>query len=195
MATDGCQLISVQANSFQEPDASFVPPIHGVVTPIVNHGANSRGAFFPDRIGVGRVNDVAVPVPKEIYAFSGQAARPRVYLQGVAGVSAPGIDFAFDNTNTRRAGIVATASGSAGVQLELFTKPDGAPIARRAALDADGNLIWTSPNFQEMIEVTVDPGAPAADKARLFVRDNGAGKTQLCVRFSTGAVQVLATQP
>jgi len=36
---------------------------------------------------------------------------------------------------------------------------------------------------------------PNSAKARLFVRDNGAGKTQLCVQFNTGAVQVLATQP
>ena len=27
-----------------------------------------------------------------------------------------------------------------------------------------------------------------------FVGDNGAGKTQLCVRFATGAVQVIATE-
>jgi hypothetical protein len=36
--------------------------------------------------------------------------------------------------------------------------------------------------------------APAANRARLFVRDNGAGKTQLCVRFRTGKVKVLAVQ-
>jgi archaellum biogenesis ATPase FlaH len=29
----------------------------------------------------------------------------------------------------------------------------------------------------------------------LFAKDNGSGKTQLCVRFSSGAVQVIATQP
>jgi hypothetical protein len=38
------------------------------------------------------------------------------------------------------------------------------------------------------------PTAPGANKARLFVRDNGAGKTQLCVRFATGTVKVLATE-
>jgi hypothetical protein len=37
--------------------------------------------------------------------------------------------------------------------------------------------------------------APVANRARLFVRDNGAGKTQLCVRFHTGVVKVLATEP
>lgn len=33
------------------------------------------------------------------------------------------------------------------------------------------------------------------DCARLMVRDNGSGKTQLIVRFATGAIQVLSTEP
>ena len=37
------------------------------------------------------------------------------------------------------------------------------------------------------------PAAPGLNKARLFLRDNG-GFTQLCVRFNTGSVKVLATQ-
>jgi len=40
-----------------------------------------------------------------------------------------------------------------------------------------------------------DPDAPGANRGRLYVKDNGAGKSQLCVRFNTGAVQVLATEP
>lgn len=40
-----------------------------------------------------------------------------------------------------------------------------------------------------------DPSAPAANGARLYARDNGAGKTQLVVRFNSGAVQVIATEP
>ena len=36
--------------------------------------------------------------------------------------------------------------------------------------------------------------APPAGQARLFVRDNGSGKTQLCVQFPTGAPMVLATE-
>lgn len=34
-----------------------------------------------------------------------------------------------------------------------------------------------------------------SDQGKLYVRDNGAGKSQLCVIFGTGAVQVLATEP
>jgi hypothetical protein len=40
-----------------------------------------------------------------------------------------------------------------------------------------------------------DPSAPASDKSRLYTRDNGVGKTQLVVRFPTGAIQVIATEP
>ena len=40
-----------------------------------------------------------------------------------------------------------------------------------------------------------DPAAPAANNGVVYMRDSGAGKTQFCVRFPTGAVQVLATEP
>jgi hypothetical protein len=46
--------------------------------------------------------------------------------------------------------------------------------------------------FVEIAEITA-PAAPSGNRARLFVRDSG-GKTQLCVRFPTGAVKVLATE-
>jgi hypothetical protein len=39
------------------------------------------------------------------------------------------------------------------------------------------------------------PAAPGTNIGRLFMRDNGSGKTQLCVMFPTGAIQVLSTQP
>jgi hypothetical protein len=45
--------------------------------------------------------------------------------------------------------------------------------------------------FNEMTE----PSAPSSNGARLYTKDNGSGKTQLCVRFNSGAVQVLATEP
>jgi hypothetical protein len=47
--------------------------------------------------------------------------------------------------------------------------------------------------FVDLDEIPT-PGAPAADTARLFVRDDGSGKTQVCVRFNGGQVVVLASQ-
>lgn len=41
----------------------------------------------------------------------------------------------------------------------------------------------------------IAPLAPPANTGRTFYRDNGAGKTQYCVRFPTGAIQVLAVEP
>ena len=48
--------------------------------------------------------------------------------------------------------------------------------------------------FYEMTEVAI-PAAPLSNRARLFVRDNGSGKTQLCVRFHTGSVRIISTEP
>jgi hypothetical protein len=64
------------------------------------------------------------------------------------------------------------------------------------ALDVSGNTLWAVlvGGAQEFAEISA-PATPAADKARLFVRDNGAGKTQLCVLFSDGTPIALATQP
>ena len=56
----------------------------------------------------------------------------------------------------------------------------------------DGRVL--TKNYHELVEIGT-PSAPGANHARLFIRDNGSGKTQLCVRFATGAVKVLATQP
>jgi len=47
--------------------------------------------------------------------------------------------------------------------------------------------------YHELQEISA-PAAPASNRARLFLRDNGSGLTQLCVRFHTGGVKVLATQ-
>jgi hypothetical protein len=45
-----------------------------------------------------------------------------------------------------------------------------------------------------LTEIT-DPSAPATNNAAVYVRDNGSGKTQLVVRFPTGAIQVISTEP
>lgn len=44
-------------------------------------------------------------------------------------------------------------------------------------------------------QTTVQVPAAIANTGIVFTRDNGAGKTQLCVRFGTGAIQVLSTEP
>ncbi len=46
----------------------------------------------------------------------------------------------------------------------------------------------------EFAEMTA-PAVGAVNTARLFTQDDGGGKTQLAVRFNTGAIQVIATEP
>jgi hypothetical protein len=64
---------------------------------------------------------------------------------------------------------------------------------------AEGEIVVTSsarfrsPAALVLYERT-DPGAPAADQGILYLRDNG-GKTEACIEFASGAVQVFATQP
>ena len=72
--------------------------------------------------------------------------------------------------------------------------PEGyAPFEGKDRSPAQPGQIGAAPI--EMNELATDPAAPGSDGARLYTRDNGAGKTQLCVRFASGAVQVLSTQP
>jgi len=76
----------------------------------------------------------------------------------------------------------------------------GAPTSHRFAINsvnqlqiADGQ-ISIEDCFIEGTEQS-DPSAPTSNKFRIYGRDNGAGKTQVVVRFNTGAIQVISTQP
>lgn len=58
-----------------------------------------------------------------------------------------------------------------------------------------GNAAGANARILQFFERSADPGAGGADTARLYAKDNGSAKTQLIVRFNSGAVQVLATEP
>jgi hypothetical protein len=47
--------------------------------------------------------------------------------------------------------------------------------------------------WYELTEISTPP-SPIANRARLFIKDNGLGKTQLCVKFANGTVKILATR-
>ncbi len=81
--------------------------------------------------------------------------------------------------------------GSEVVGITLDTALEQAKIFGGSGRTLEVALISS---YVEMDEITA-PSAPAGNQARLYCIDNGLGKTQLCVRFSSGAVQVLATQP
>ena len=91
-------------------------------------------------------------------------------------------------------------TANAGVTVENVLLKDGvvgtdsiAEKTANAGVTIDG--ILTKDGYWELTEQAADPAAPAANKAILYTKDNGAGKTQLAVRFATGAVQIIATEP
>jgi len=63
----------------------------------------------------------------------------------------------------------------------------------RVVSAVDANAI-VGAAYSEYEEIS-DAAAGATNHGRVYARDNGMGKTQLVVRFPTGAVQVLATEP
>jgi hypothetical protein len=80
----------------------------------------------------------------------------------------------------------AAASGVAALSIIMETF--------NGVMAFDASALRFNQAYIDMTEQTA-PSAPGVNRARLFVQDNGSGKTQLCVRFNTGAVQVLATEP
>jgi len=93
-----------------------------------------------------------------------------------------------------KGGLVIKSQGNTGVMLRsLDYGVTGEPILQ--VVDAtNGDIAAFAPKFNEFVEIT-DPTAPSANKGRLYCKDNGSGKSQLVVRFPTGAVQVIATEP
>ena len=105
--------------------------------------------------------------------------------------------------NAETIGNYGTAVGNnARTNLDVVALGAGADSSAWSRSVAIGKGVTASASDQvamgarhlELIEVA-DPTAPATNKARIFLRDDGAGKTQVCVRFATGAVQVIATEP
>jgi hypothetical protein len=118
--------------------------------------------------------------------------------------------------NTSGSAAPAFTTRSAGTKLVLYPNIGGATVDYAIGIEASNMWFsvqqqgaavgWkfyggttlamyiSSAGFFEMYEAAA-PSAGAANTARLFCRDNGAGKTQVCVIFNTGAVQVVATEP
>lgn len=100
-----------------------------------------------------------------------------VVNQGGAGGSNP---FMYLDATNGNIGITAASTGA------VVLRTDNAVGFFKAGAGQDPYLA--------MAERT-DPGVSSTNQGWIYVRDNGAGKSQLCVQFSSGAVQVIATQP
>lgn len=111
-----------------------------------------------------------------ISGFTGPSSVPQARRTGVFG-------YADGNTGSTGRGVWGRSSEGRGVMGTTDTGYAGY-FQGRVFMDS----------YVELAEIG-NASAPGSNRARLFVRDNGSGKTQLCVRFHTGAVRTLATEP
>lgn len=88
----------------------------------------------------------------------------------------------YDTVLRGQAGVSISADGGTNTQLRVSS----------SGVSVTGTLAVSS--YLQGAEETA-PAAPAANGYRIFAQDNGAGKTQLMVIFSSGAAQQLAIQP
>lgn len=107
------------------------------------------------------------------------------------------------NVSLTTANTVLTSPYIVG-QLGIYVRTNSFPMI---ALGASDDIALTRPAANifgitngstgggaiEFTEMTA-PATPSADKARIFARDNGSGKTQVCIILPDGVVTVLATQ-
>lgn len=130
---------------------------------------------------------------------------------GVTGATTLAALVTANNGVTVGAGQVLLPDGSAASPALAFSAATGTGIARvsgqqhltiagvakaqvtSTSVAVNGELVMGA-NDISFTERT-DPAAPAANGALLYSKDSGGGKTQLAVRFNTGAVQVPAAEP
>jgi hypothetical protein len=131
-----------------------------------------------------------------VYAYSGATNQPASLgssagnSTGVQGYSGSGSSpakaktgvYGYATQDGTAKGVWGNSPNGRGVQ--------GSTIAGYAGY-FEGRVYSTQ--FYELSEIATPSAPGSASRARLFIRDSG-GKTQLCVRFNTGAVKVLATE-
>lgn len=114
----------------------------------------------------------------------------------LAGEFPAGATIAQDESLTFAPDVILSRSGANALRLFDSLAVDGtATVNGKTSLSSAGSITLNDGNngYIALVELAADP-ATQGDRARLFARDNGAGKTQLCVRFPTGVAVVLATE-
>jgi hypothetical protein len=148
---------------------------------ISNTGVGVRG-YSSAGVGLHALNNAGT-----LPALIGQSQANSTGVLGVSGLSAP--------TAKPKTGVYGYANQDNTASAVYGLSPLGVGIRGHSASGYAGYFegrVYTNA-FYELGEV-VNPAPPLANRARLFVRDNGAGKTQLCVRFRTGGVHIIKTE-
>jgi hypothetical protein len=108
-------------------------------------------------------------------------------VQGVSGDTQPAA-----KANTGVYGYATQDSTARGVIGETTAGHGVHGIATTGYAGYFDGKVYTN-KFYELTEIAA-PVAPGNNRARVFLKDNGSGKTQLCVKFANGTVTILATE-
>lgn len=153
----------------------------------VNFSSTTSGAGAKD-VGIARA------AAGLLHVTNGGAGEAQMFCQTIdAGGNT-------SNVRIRLAGAGDSFQLASGGTINWFSgSPIGSGTIDATIKRAGANLVGLTDGSTggagfEFTEMTA-PSAGASNTARLFCRDNGAGKSQLCVIFATGAIQVVATEP
>lgn len=97
-------------------------------------------------------------------------------------------EFALQHTNGKKKHLRLDANGV----LQIVNDAHSAVILE---VDDAGNIKMPAGSYIKGKEVAADPVNTAANEGVIFLRDNGAGKSQWAARFPTGAVVPIVTEP
>lgn len=154
----------------------------GVVTAGIhpgNHSGEEGGFGFPQVAGFPRFHAVT------------HGATGRINCTGIFFVEQPFFLVGTSNQAAYRNDGFSLKNGD--INVDPFSS------GANARMNMTAGAGWIMPSARLTSDLWLDERAsdPAAqgDAGVVFCKDNGSGKTQLCVRFGTGAVQVLATEP
>lgn len=98
----------------------------------------------------------------------------------------------FGSTPTAEGGITLRSQGHTPVLLRAIDYGVASEPLLQTVNKLTGNLSALQTKFIELQEIT-SATAPGANKARLYIKDDGVGNTVLGVQFATGTFQQLAT--
>jgi hypothetical protein len=144
------------------------------------------------------------------FAFSGANAigfNANVYFNGKSVIGAGDVDAASVaiGTNPAQSGAVRLANNeyvsarnagnTADLALIRATAFNGVELGSNAAYLQPGAAILLGGNAFLQWEEKTAPGVPIANRAHMWLEDNGAGKSRLMIRFATGAAVQLAIEP
>lgn len=140
--------------------------------------------------GTGRDTALIANGIEIIRAFAGTGASIRGGMYTTDGTNS-GVALSYETlgvvtcVSNGKIGFTTTSNNAFGTQDISLVRPAANILGITNGSTGGGALEFT--------EMTA-PATPAADKARIFARDNGSGKTQVCIILPDGVVTVLATQ-